>query len=319
MVCEDQYSKADGKYKKKIGYYMHTTLKDNMDFLLNNIKDDWDFVCIISGGGQVRVGKSVLAMQIARYWQSEVKKITGKEVPFDLENIFFNSEDLRKKAIDFPKFTPIIYDEAREALEAKKSMSKISQNIIDFFNECGQLNLFIILVIPDFFELKKPLAILRSRFLIDVYVRADIARKKYKRGNFRFFSFSRKRQLFIKGKRQYDNYFCVAPDFTGDWTNFYTLPEKKYRKYKLEALRIRARDAEKRLTPQQAKWKKQRDILLKWIGKNTSLNKTERGNLINLNRVSVMRAERNLEKSNFEKNAVRVSGTTYINKMNKGV
>ena len=67
------------------------------------------------------------------------------------------------------KYHPNIYDEARESLASTKHMKKLQEDIIDFFNECGQLNQIFIVVLPDFFSLKEEIAVGRSEILINVY------------------------------------------------------------------------------------------------------------------------------------------------------
>ena len=63
-VCIDKYPKKFS-HNIKPGFYMEENLKSQIDILLKNIKHDWDFTILITGSGEVRVGKSVLAMQIA--------------------------------------------------------------------------------------------------------------------------------------------------------------------------------------------------------------------------------------------------------------
>ena len=66
-VCCKWFPKGTREYQKSDGFSMHPILKAQLDILLKNIKNDWDFTIIITGGGEVRVGKSVLAMQIGAY------------------------------------------------------------------------------------------------------------------------------------------------------------------------------------------------------------------------------------------------------------
>ena len=50
-------------------------LKLQLDALIKNVVNDWDFTIIISGSGEVRVGKSTLAAQIATYWTYEMWRV----------------------------------------------------------------------------------------------------------------------------------------------------------------------------------------------------------------------------------------------------
>ncbi len=117
-VCEKEYPKGTKSYQKSDGFYMHPILKAQIDILLKNIKNDWDFTIIITGGGEVRVGKSVLAMQIGAYWTSEIKRLYGKICPWNLKsNFVFQGEKLIKQGnelgINHP-YSVLIFDEAHK-------------------------------------------------------------------------------------------------------------------------------------------------------------------------------------------------------------
>ena len=55
--CEDWYPMGSYKGQRSPGFYIDDTLKQTIDLWVKNIKNDWDFVIIISGQGSVRVGK----------------------------------------------------------------------------------------------------------------------------------------------------------------------------------------------------------------------------------------------------------------------
>jgi hypothetical protein len=232
-----------GSYKgqRSPGFYMHNTLKQTLDLWVKNVKNDWDFVIIISGQGTVRVGKSVLAQQIAAYWCYAIEKKYGVEVPFTVEdNIVFHGHELIKKGNKLGvknKFNCLIFDEAGADLEGVKAMKKTTQNVKDFFRECGQYNMLNILCLPEFFDLPKGIATNRSNALIDCYVTVgddDI----WQRGQFNFFSAPNKKKLYRLGKKEL-NYQAVKPDFFGDWDNVYTIDEKEYKQMKIKALKTR--------------------------------------------------------------------------------
>lgn len=65
-VCKKWF--PNEKNPEKAGFFMDERLVMQLEVLLKNITNDWDFTIIISGQGEVRVGKSMLAMQIACYW-----------------------------------------------------------------------------------------------------------------------------------------------------------------------------------------------------------------------------------------------------------
>ena len=237
-VCEKWFPKGFYKWQKTDGFYMDDVLKEQIDILLKNIKNDWDFTIIITGGGEVRVGKSVLAMQIACYWAYQIKELYGLSVPFSVkDNFVLNGKDLIKIGNKLGKehlYSPLIYDEAGAELEGRKIMHSTTQAVLDFYRECGQYNLLNILVLPEFFDLPKGIALSRSICLIDVYYTTN-EENIFERGFFNFYSRRNKKYLYLKGKKDL-NYSSQKYNFHGRFFNFYPINEKEYRKSKQEAL-----------------------------------------------------------------------------------
>jgi len=107
-------------------YYLHETLKENLDILVDQIKKDWYFIIVISGSNRVRVGKSTLAQQIAYY----LTWCLGKK--YDFSNLVFDPEDLPKKSLEHGKYDVIHYDEARSGFDSKKAMEGMQKYLMDF-------------------------------------------------------------------------------------------------------------------------------------------------------------------------------------------
>jgi len=266
-VCIDLYPKGFS-YNRKDGFYLEGILKDQLDLLIKNIKNDWDFTIIITGGGEVRVGKSVLAMHIAAYWVDQIKKVYGKIIPFDIESVFvFDGKKLIKKGNELGQkysYPVLIYDEAGADLEGKKIMQTLTQDVLDFFRECGQYNMLNIIVLPEFFDLPKGIALSRSIFLLDVsYVASEEG--IFQRGYFNFYSRPNKKYLYLKGKKEL-NYKAYHYDFHGRFYHFYPIDEKKYRSVKQEAMT-------KRESRRRNKFQMQRDAC--WYLLNQEINWTQ--------------------------------------------
>jgi len=232
-----------GSYKgqRSPGFYMHETLKENLDLLLKNVKRDWDFVITISGSGRVRMGKSLLGIQIAFYWNYMIEELYGIKNPFTIkDNIVFNGSELIKIGNilgEKHKYSSLIFDEAGADLEGVKAMKKTTQAVKDFLRECGQYNLLTILVLPDFFDLPKGVALSRCDFLINCYT--SVTDDDYiDRGYFNFYSRPNKKYLYLRGKKELD-YSSYKPDWSGDWDPFYPIDEAEYRAVKVEALKAR--------------------------------------------------------------------------------
>jgi len=105
--------------------------------------------------------------------------------------------------------------------------SRLAIKLRRFFRKCGQLNLFFILLIPDYFELPRSYAVTRSTYLINVMFAG-----RFDRGFFEFYSGQKKRELYYKGRR-YGDYNCVRPDFKGRFPKPYLVDEEEYRKSKM--------------------------------------------------------------------------------------
>jgi len=271
-VCCKWFPKGTRKSQKSDGFSMHPILKAQLDILLKNIKNDWDFTIIITGGGEVRVGKSVLAMQIGAYWTYKMKQKHGNNCPWDLKtNFVFQGDKLisqgNELGVKFP-YSVLIFDEAGADLEGRKVIQGTTQDVLDYMRECGQYNMLNILVMPEFFDLPKGLALSRSIFLIDVTYSAN-REGIFQRGKFNFYSRPNKKMLYLKGKREL-NYTAYKCDFRGDFGNFYTVNEEEYRASKVEALKHRE-------SKRRSKFQTQRDACWFLLTKEFKLTQQELG------------------------------------------
>ncbi len=227
-VCEKTFPLGSYKRQKSVGFYMNSILKDNLDPIAEKIGDDMFFTLIITGSGMIRVGKSVFAQQIGRYLTEKVNEIYKINNQFTLDNIFFKGRDLVEKALKVPKYSVLILDEGDDL--TAHYWTKLASDLRRFFRKCGQLNLILILILPDFFELPRPYAITRSICLMDVHFVG-----KFERGFFKFYNFKKKRELYLKGKR-IANYEIVGADFDGRFVNAYTINEQEYKAKKQKDL-----------------------------------------------------------------------------------
>lgn len=232
-VCQEWFPETDG-------FVIDGYLKETLDIYAKNVIKDWDWLIIVSGSGMVRVGKSVIALQLCVYWSYLMWKLHNIKVPFDLNNIVFDGVKLievgNRLGINHP-YSALLYDEAGSDLEASKSMRSATKAVKDFLRECGQYNLLVVLVLPEYFDLPKGIAINRSHCLINVDYETD-DKDMFERGYFKFYSRPKKKMLYMEGKK-YLNYNATMSDFYGKFPNFYPIDEESYRKAKIEALKRR--------------------------------------------------------------------------------
>ncbi len=265
IVTDLKYRKKSGEIQK--GYYMDGYLSENLTPIATFLKRDFDCVGIISGSGKVRLGKSTFAAQIGyycawliaggrmnlernengRYINPIVEKYPTKKVNFTLDNIAFTPEELMQKAQTFPKNSVIIYDEGRAGLDSKSTMSALNKMLEDFFQECGQYNHVILIVLPNYFNLSEMIACGRSMFLVNVFYDEN-----YRKGNFNFYNERQKDFLYYMGKKKvglYGKYSATTPSFYGSFTDFLPFDRNEYNKKKLKALknkRITSREKQNR-------------------------------------------------------------------------
>ena len=131
MTAESYIHKLKSGYIAKVDNW----LRYQLDSLIYNISSDWDFVIVITGDGMVRTGKSVLGLNVAAYMADKLN------TPFDVKNnVHYDSVDMMNIAQESVPNSVYLYDEARRGLATTKRFSQLYERMVDFFNECGQLN-----------------------------------------------------------------------------------------------------------------------------------------------------------------------------------
>lgn len=207
-------------------FYMDGILKENLDLAKDVIHKDWDMLFVYDGSEGS--GKSVKAMQDAYYCDPTL----------NIDRIVFTPSQFRKAIMTAKKYQAVIYDEAYTGLSSRATMSLINRTLISMLAEIRQRNLFVFVVMPCFFDLDKYVALWRSRALIHIYT-AD----NFERGYFRFYNKTRKKDLYILGKKFY-SYHKPEANFFGRFTNHYVVDEKEYKKKKRDALLDREKKTE---------------------------------------------------------------------------
>jgi len=201
------------------GRYMDGYLHENLKIPAKKIVDDMTFLGVCSSSTlEVGTGKSVLVQQIGEAYTELVNEQHGLNLTFDMKNIVFNPKDLIKRAFELPKYSCIIMDEWEDA----HYWSELAGTLRQFFRKCRQLNLFMLIIIPNFFQLPMPYAVSRSLFFVDVKFQGE-----FERGFFSFYNFKKKKTLYIKGKKTHD-YNVVKPDFYGRFPDGYAVPREIY-------------------------------------------------------------------------------------------
>jgi len=256
----------DDNSENLIEYFMEDRLKHNLDSKVRNSLEKKDKDYVICVDGKEGVGKSTLALQMAKYVDST----------FNLKRIVFNPEEFREAIYKAKKGQCIVYDEAFTGLSSRTSLSPVNKVLISLMMQMRQKNLFVILVLPTFFLLDKYAALFRTKALVHVY------ENKGRRGYFLVYNSKLKKYLFLFGKQTYSYSTKHAKSrFKGHFYGVFALGSKeiedKYKKMKEKALQ----DSEKNpMSAGQIKYRDQRNICLFLLRKKLDLTYQELSNLL---------------------------------------
>jgi hypothetical protein len=108
-------------------------------------------------------------------------------------------------------------------------MDGINKTLMKMLGQIGQKNLFIIVVLPSFYDLTRYLALFRCRILFNIY-----AKGYDDRGYFRAYK-TRKNYMYIVYRKFY-YYPDKFKDFWGRFSKVYVVDEVEYRKKKAVSL-----------------------------------------------------------------------------------
>lgn len=219
-ILEEKYPLGSIPRQRTAGRYIDGTLYENLKVIAKTIVNDMTFLGIISSSTlEVGTGKTVFTQQVAEAYIGLVNQYHKLNLEFTMNNVVFRPKELIERAFKLPKYSVIILDEWDDL----HYWSELGISLRQFFRKCRQLNLFIICIIPNFFQLPINYAISRSLFFVDVKFTG-----KFERGYFDFYSFTRKKTLYLKGKKTH-NYQVIRPEFAGRFLDGYAVDEKVYK------------------------------------------------------------------------------------------
>jgi len=232
-------------------FYIDGYLKSKLDNVKKIISKNWDAVILIDG--KERSGKSTLGFVCA--WYLSDGKVT-------INNISKDTEDAIRKIETLPDKSILFVDEGSMSFSSKDAMRREQRKIMKILDVVGQKNLCIIIILPSFFDLLKPIATRRARFLLHVYTDEEL-----NRGRFSYFGEKKLKKLYEYGKKNFGSYDKPESDFIGRFTDFKVPFFEEYLKLKRETLMLALKE-EIRNPTRNEKSILQRNLLLKLIFEN---------------------------------------------------
>jgi ribosomal protein L37AE/L43A len=224
-------AKLTAEFSKQLGFSFNTRLGKNLSMLKNAVMNQ-DFDAVILVDGAEGAGKSVFGLQIAYF--------LDKDNSIDLDTqVCWYPEQVKEAILSLEKGKAIVWDEARRGLNRRRSTQQVNLEMTDLFAECRQHNLFLIVIMPTFYDMDMNIAVWRSRALIHVWFEwdKDNPEKPLKRGFFRFYNELGKKGLYVnKFSRQSYNYpHLPNKSFDATFVKHYVVDEVEYRRRKRES------------------------------------------------------------------------------------
>lgn len=265
-VCKDIFPPSEDNSEG--GFYMDGRLDKSTDLVSRAVKTkDNYFVAIVFGDSGS--GKSTLAAQICKKF----------DATFNHERMCQSENQFRKQLETLQRHQAICLDEAFESLSSLEAARRAQRLLVNLIQVVRQKNIFILLVLPNFFDLNKTLAIFGSKWAIRTYT------NKGRKGFFRLWGPERKRELYIKGKKTF-NHLAVKPNCSGRFTKFMPIDESAYRQMKLDNLNRMLNESTKDIIVRHNKGKSSRDDAIRKL-KAEGRSVKEIAPLFNLSEVAV--------------------------------
>jgi hypothetical protein len=199
--------------KGEHNFYIDGYLKANLDHVYKSVtKNDYDAFIVVTG--REGFGKSTLAGQVALYL----------DPTFNLDRCCFTTQQFQDAAEKAEKYQAIVFDETMGYLSSRGAMSSFNRDLIKIFSEMRSKNLFVLLCIPNFFELDRYPAMHRSTGLLYVY----------KRTRFGSYDYPTKKKLYLIGKKYYT--YSVPPNFRGVFVKYFVYNPEEYERKKQTAI-----------------------------------------------------------------------------------
>lgn len=213
---------------ERVESYLDENLVKNLDEVKDSVLNKgWDYVAIVAG--IVGVGKSTFAQKICKYLDPTFNA---------KDRICFTGsgkDGLVERTAHAKLGQAYMLDESFADLNTKVSKGSDFVKIMNHLQLIRQKGLYLILCLPNFFDLSKGIAVFRTSHLFVIY------HDGFNRGYFAAFGRDKKRELYVKGNKFID-YNIVKPNFRGRFTKEWLADQDLYDKLKLQHLQDQAKE-----------------------------------------------------------------------------
>lgn len=226
QVCTDIIFKPSETRQEHEGFFLDGYLVSNFEnYAVPSVANKFDFVMAITG--MEGSGKSTLATSLAKFVDPTFPGELLNDPDFpqrrNCERIVFTNQQIMDVIDNAKVGQAIVIDEAILSMSSQDFAADLQKILIKKFVTIRKKRLYIFVVVPSIFLLRKYFAVFRTKCLIHCVVE-----DMYKRGRFNFFSYDNKRILYLRGMKEFDQ-SCVKPDFYGtfvDTEGFFFDPEE---------------------------------------------------------------------------------------------
>ena len=239
--------------------YLDGKLKKKLDSIIKLRKKGWDSIFIIDGDR--RGGKSTVAKTCGYYLDPNIS----------IKNFVSGLNDALDVIESLPDESVVIFDESSLMFSSKDHANKQQRQLLKVIDVIGVKKMTMILVMPSFFELTKPLAIFYSRFLLHVYTDRQL-----NRGRIAYFGTKNKKILYDIGKKNYNSYSRPSADWIGRFVNYIPDYEDDY-----NALKKKSRDETfKKKTDKSYSKEEYRDLVKGILKNNVGIEKPIKNSML---------------------------------------
>jgi len=169
-------------------------------------------------------GKTTFAFQLCK----------AVDPTFNIDRVCFNEEQFNEQVLKCAPGQAICLDEAMNVFFKRTTMSATNILMVRVLAECRKRNLFMLFVMPSFFEMDRYPALHRASCLIHIYTIMN-DKGDADRGYFRYYDKEKKKMLYLEGRKSMI-YTVAKPNFFGRFTKSFPIPDKEYQAKKDEAL-----------------------------------------------------------------------------------